>query len=391
MGKQKEKEIFDRIQLVHSGEDYFNRLIGIINKALVEIHLQTYILEEDNIGLEVCEALIAAAKRGVVVHVLVDGFGSLSLSDRFIKKLKEEGILFRFFSPWHSINNLYIGRRLHHKIVVVDSKKALAGGINISDKYRGMNKEIPWLDYALFIQDSEVCFHLHQLCRNIYFRKNRMHLGMKLSGKNNSNDSDLQILRNDWLRRKNEIHRAYLNAIRKSTHEIVIIGGYFFPGKKLIRELQKAAQRNVTIKIVLSGISDVPMIMRSSRYLYSYLLKYGIEIYEWDKSVLHGKVGLVDSTWATIGSFNLNNLSSFASIELNIGIKSNQFCQILKLHLDEVINSCEKITPGSNILKTGTLSRMKDWLAYYTVRFIFIIVTYIPSKRLFKFYGPDAM
>mgnify|MGYP003637018082 CR=1 FL=1 len=137
------------IELVHSGEDYFLRLEKLIERAEKEIHLQTYIFENDETGNRIAACLKEAAQRKVKVYVLLDAYGSSALPDSFAEDLIQHGILLRFFSPLFSLNNFYIGRRMHHKIVVADKKIALIGGINIADKYHGTTASAPWLDYAV--------------------------------------------------------------------------------------------------------------------------------------------------------------------------------------------------------------------------------------------------
>ena len=153
--------------LVHSGEDYFLRLQNIIANAQLEIHVQTYIFRNDSIGIKIANALKEAASRNVKVYVLVDGFGSASLTPQFIDDLISHGIQFRKFSPFFSINSLYLGRRLHHKIVVADGNVALIGGINIADKYSRTESESPWLDYAVQIKKVAIAEDLHHYKQQI--------------------------------------------------------------------------------------------------------------------------------------------------------------------------------------------------------------------------------
>lgn len=298
------------IKLVHSGDDYFCRLERIILESQSEIHIQTYIFEYDNIGKKIIEALKEAAKRKVKIYILLDGFGSFSFPKQIMDDLRQNSINIRFFSPFFSINSLYIGRRLHHKIVVSDSKITLIGGINIADKYHEITTTPPWLDYAVEIQDEKIGASLTQICWNIYFKKGYAKREKTASIIHDNGELFVSILQNDWLKRKNEILKAYLEYIGNAQKEIVIVGSYFLPGNKLIKTLKKVSQKNVKIKLILSGISDLPMARYASCYLYSKLLRYNIELYEWKSSVLHGKTTVVDASWTTIGSFNLNNLSS---------------------------------------------------------------------------------
>jgi len=285
-----------------------------------------------------------------------------------------------------SANSFYIGRRLHHKIVVADAEKTLIGGINIADKYHGTKKIEPWLDYAIEINDKEIVEPLQKLCQDIYFKNRVIRRKEIISIFKSAEEITIKVLQNDWLKRKNEIYNAYIKNIGNAKKDIVIVSSYFLPGKKLINTLIKAAQKGVKIKLILSGISDIPLARRASCHLYAKLLTYNIELYEWKKSILHGKIAVIDCNWTTIGSFNLNNLSSFASIEMNVGINSEEFAKDYLVHLNEIIAQCERITPETLKLKYGFSSKFKNWMSYWTARIIEIIVTYIPHKRFKKLY-----
>lgn len=376
----------EKVELVHSGEDYFLRLHTIISNAKSEIHFQTYILENDSTGIKVASALKEAASRNVKVYVLLDGYGSSSLSRQFVNDLISHGIYIRFFSPFFSSNNFYIGRRLHHKVVVIDKKITLIGGINIADKYQGTDNNVSWLDYAVQIENEEIAENLQQLCRNIYFKNKRTSRKTIKSIIHSVQKTSVLIIQNDWLKRKNEIGNSYINAIRNAKKEIIIVGSYFLPGQRLMYAIKKAAHKGVKIKIILSGISDIPFVRQATCYLYSSLLKHNIELYEWNNSVLHGKAAVVDKKWATIGSFNLNNLSSYGSIEMNVEINSSEFSKTFKSHLNDVIVQCEKIIPETIEKRRKIFTKSINWLCYYMVRMMLLIATYIPHKRFFKIY-----
>lgn len=367
--------------LVHSGEDYFSRLEHIILESKSEIHIQTYIFEYDTIGKRIIAALKIAAFRNVKIYILLDGFGSFSFPKQVLIDLKQNGINIRFFSPLFSANSFYLGRRLHHKVIVSDSKTVLIGGINIADKYHGTAKMPAWLDYAVQIQDEKMGIPLAKLCMDIYYKKRRVSRNKIASVINYNGETAFRVLQNDWLKRKNEIYKAYLKSIGDAKKEIIIVGSYFLPGRKLIATLKNASRNKVKIKLILSGISDLPMARRASCHLYSKLLRYNIELYEWKSSILHGKTAVVDNIWTTIGSFNLNNLSSFGSIEMNVEIDSVEFSNNYLLHLNKIMEQCERITSGSLELRDGIPTKLLNWVCYWITRTIEIIVTYLPHKR----------
>ena len=373
----------NKIELVFSGADYFSRLEKIINATKKELHIQTYIFDTDSTGLRIVEALKKAANRDVKIYLLLDGFGSNSFSSNIVKELRYYGVNVRFFSPLLSLNSFYIGRRLHQKVVVSDCNKVLIGGINIADKYHGSSFKTPWLDYAIQIE-SNVAKPLQQICRNFYFKKRKVRKSKIETTLLDKEPITIRILQNDWLNRKNEVQKEYVKAISNAQKEIIIVGSYFFPGRRIALALKKASKRKIPIKLIVSGISDVPVLRSASLYLYSILLKYNIEIYEWNKSVLHGKAAVIDGKWTTVGSFNVNNLSSFGSIEMNVEINSTSFSEKYLLHLNKIINQCSKLTLESLKKRDGMFTRYSNLLSYLFIRFVVIIMIYFPKNRFLK-------
>jgi cardiolipin synthase len=369
------------IQLLHSGEEYFIRLKKIIRGAQKEIHLQTYIYENDETGNDIAACLKEAAQRNVKVYVLLDAYGSAALPDSFIQTLIQHGILIRFFSPLFSMNNFYLGRRMHHKVLVADGKMALIGGINIANKYHGTLKSEPWFDYAVQL-DCPAAEDLQKLCRDYFFRKEspkKIKPVLHSAGK-----ALVGITQNDWLKSKTEVCDAYTNAILRAKNEIVILGSYFLPGRKMSKALKKASERGVKITVILAGISDVPLVRRATEHLYSNFLHNQIQIYEWEKSVLHGKAAVVDSQWSTIGSFNLNSLSCYGSIEMNVEIYSSAFAKTLRSDFNRVISECREVTNTKFKQKTTILNRLADWLSYHMIRFTMLFLTFLPHLRALK-------
>ncbi|MEY3416740.1 MAG: hypothetical protein RL711_1893 [Bacteroidota bacterium] len=369
------------ISILKSGEDYFNQLQLFIHEAKEEIHIQMYIFENDNIGNTIAQALIAAVKRNVNVYALVDAYGSSSLSKAFIAHLSSNGINIRFFSPFFSKNSLYIGRRLHHKIVVIDQYISLIGGINIADKYQGTSQQPPWCDFAILVKDAAIGQKTHLICQKIYHKKQRLQSSKTDFSTNTGDVLKIKVIQNDWLKQKNEIGKAYLKAIKEANQEIIIVGGYFLPGRKIANALREASKRGVTVKLLLSGISDVPLVQRATSFLYKSLLQDHIELYEWNQSILHGKAAMIDNAWSTIGSFNLNHLSSYGSIEMNMEVEEPNFSILFKQHLVMLIEQCEPITSTTLAARNSLLNNILNWIAYKMARFSLIMATYITFRR----------
>lgn len=373
----------EEIALVHSGEDYFTRLIRLLDEARSTIELQTYIFEADATGQMVASALKRAAERGVRVRVMADTVGSKkALPPAFLADLRAAGVEFRFFELFLSIWKWRGGRTLHHKVAVADARQALVGGINIADKYRGSPAEPPWLDFAVYIR-GEVCAYLHDLCDNIYRhqywkRRKRLPAGGALLP-DGDRAGRLRFRQNDWLRRKTEVYQSFRQAIGGARSSLTIVASYFLPSASLRRQLAALAQRGVDVRILLTGPSDVELSRLAELYLTRRLVRSGIRVFQWPKSVMHGKVLLVDDRWASLGSYNINRLSRFRSVELNVDILDPGFVQHFSLYLDALLrHDCVEITADS-LAPLRWWERLKLYgayrLVYYLMRLLF------PEKR----------
>lgn len=355
------------VQLVYSGTDFFEKLIELIRNAKTILHFQTYIFDQDQTGSQIADELKVAAKRGVKIYMLLDAFGSKDLSHQFIADIKKSGVHIRFFAPFFSKNSINIGRRMHHKVVVADDQIALIGGINISDKYRGSATIKPWLDYAILVKGG-VCEKASKICSDILNKQ--FIFSIKFSRAIQPASKTLVRFRqNDRLRRRRQISKGYLQAIKNAKTSVFFISSYFLPGRRILKALKKAARRGVQITIILSAHSDIILFGKATSHLYTYLLKQGITIYEWQDSVLHGKIAMIDEQWVTIGSFNLNSLSALSSIELNVEVLDTGLVQELKQHLESIIeNGCKRIDYTIYQKENTWKKRFVNTTVYYLTR-----------------------
>lgn len=355
------------VKLVYSGTDFFEKLVALIRSSHSILHFQTYIYDEDETGLQIAHELKEAAKRGVKIYMLLDAFGSKDLSNPFVEDLKKAGIHIRFFAPFFSKNTINLGRRMHHKVVVVDDAVALVGGINISNKYRGSATKNPWLDYAILVKGG-VCEKASKICSDILNKKFIFSIQFSRAAQPVS-DTLVRFRQNDQFRRRRQISKGYLQAIKRSKSSIIFVSSYFLPGRRILKALKKAANRGVQVTIVLSANSDIILFGRATSHLYSSLMKQGITIYEWQNSILHGKIAMVDEEWVTIGSFNLNYLSALSSIELNVEAIDATLVSELKSHLAFIIqDGCKKIDYNSYQKDNTLKKRFTNTLAYYLTR-----------------------
>lgn len=358
------------MRIIRGGPAYFEELAALIRSAREILHIQVYIFEIDNTGKAVFEELKAAVDRGVDVRLVVDGFGSYGLRRALGEQLKNSGIRFRYFSPIPFPAFRQPGRRLHHKVAVADGRMALLGGINIADKYKGNSSVDPWLDYAVFVE-GPVCFELQQVCTRIASRKLVRRRRRKLTAFSVSDPGIPVRLRiNDSLRGLREISSGYRTALSTAGSEIIILASYFIPTRRLLVLLLQAARRGCRVRIVLSRDSDVPVVKAAMHYLYGKLLNNGIAIYEYKSSVLHAKVCVTDRRWITIGSHNLNHLSEFLSMEMNLEVVDEVLASHFAGELDLLIqNECVAVTPQEYAVHLNRLAMLRNFIAYKMILF----------------------
>ncbi len=358
----------NKIELLQSGEDYFVQLLKLIHTSTKWIHIQTYILEEDATGNEVLHALIDAAQRGTKVYLITDGYGT-KLSSATVKQLRASGVFYRNFSP---LRWMRVGKRLHHKVTVTDDGKALVGGINIADKYRGKLDDKPWLDFAVLIEGN-ACNRIKYVCEHLWQRRFRRvhfkHAALKPAMK--AYDIPVALSVNNWYLRKFEVSAAYEDAIHSATKELIIVASYFLPGKSIRKALAQAAARGVKITVLLSGISDVPLVNRATRYLYDWLLRNKIVIYEWLPSVLHAKLMVVDKEWFTVGSYNINRLSDYGSIELNVHVHHAATAIEVQHTVESLVEQgAKEVKAGAYTQEKSLLQQLINFASYYFIRFL---------------------
>ena len=385
--KKEHSTTLNRVELIRGGSAYFSRLIEMIDSAANHIHLQTYIYDDDETGTLIAEHLKRAVNRNVDVYLLVDGYASRLIRASFLKDLTDAGIRLRFFEPLFKSHNFYFGRRMHQKVVVTDSRFALVGGVNISNRYNDMPGAAAWLDFALFVEGEaarELCILCWKTWNNYPARMERTPceknpVSFDLPPETNC---EVSVRRNDWVRRKNEISSTYTGMLRNASKDITILCSYFLPGRVIRRHLGAAAKRGVKIRIITAGVSDVKVSKYAERYLYDWMLRNKMELYEYQPAVLHGKIAVCDSRWMTIGSYNINNLSAYASIELNMNVINEPFALEVERVLNNIIkNDCRPITTEYHKKSRNLFKQFIRWLSYQFLRLLVYLFTFYFKRR----------
>ena len=385
----------NNVTLLKNGDELFPAMIAAIDAAQFEVRVETYIFRDDKGGEAIADSLKRAAKRGVGVRVLVDGFGSHTTHPKFFDSLRDAGVTLLLFRPdyrWVSMRRAHL-RRTHRKITLVDARVAFVGGINLIDDLTESLSDFPRYDYAVQVEGPVVAniyhaterlwklvawWHVRKMGAKAEIRRwlrrpqadlkliNAERVALANATEKNSHVGNMraQFLARDNFRNRREIEEAYLAAIKGATKKILIVNSYFLPGRRFRRELIAAATRGVEVTLLLQGRADHVLLQMATRALYEQLLGVGVKIYEYEKSMMHGKVAAIDDAWATVGSSNLDPFSLFLNREANVVVLDEAFARDLRLSVEGEIKEGARQFQPADWQRRPLIERVKNWLAY---------------------------
>lgn len=373
----------NRVQLLKDGPRTHDAQLRAIARARRHIHLDIYLLTDDELGQRYAQALGDKARAGVKVRLIVDGLGGIGAGPAYRQRLQEAGVEIREF---HTVNPLKdprlwrVTRRNHRKILVVDGLQAFTGGINITDDYNGSSSggggsglsgsgkrsARGWRDTQVAIEGPAVAEFQRQFLRywnelggkvedaplNLFPRIQRrgdqfvrvvVDQGQDLLD-NLLSPADGAL---DALRGKQDdeshIYQSYLAAIAKSRRRVWITQAYFAPNDAFVAALEDAAKRGVDVRLLMPGETDVSLMQHAARSHYQRLLDAGIRLYEYQDTMMHAKTAVIDGSWATVGSANLDYRSFILNDEANAIIIGRDFGRQMERMFEEDLESAQAI------------------------------------------------
>jgi cardiolipin synthase len=347
-------------------------MFKIIQNAKDHINLESYIIEDDETGRKFADLLLRKQAEGVQVNLVYDSLGSMKTPDTFFKRMRDNGIQVVEFNPLNPLKageNWGLTHRDHRKILIVDGKFAIIGGINISKVYssspfkRKKNKKAPihWRDTDIQIEGPAVA-EFQKLFLDTWQRQK----GPKLSERTyfpKQTEAGKALVRviDSTPGQTNRIpFIVYVSAISFAEHSIHMTNSYFIPDDQIIKALSEAAGRGVEVKIILPGVTDSQLALYAQRYYYADLLKSGVKVYEHSTSLLHAKTAVIDKVWSTVGSTNMDFLSMSKNDEVNAVILSNDFAgEMEKMFTRDLANSKQIILEEWE--KRPLLPRAREW------------------------------
>ena len=366
----------NRVQLLETGAEYFPALLAAIAAAREEVRIETYIFADDAVGRQVAAALAAAARRGVRVHLLVDGFGSRDFMAALGEGLLAAGVEVLVFRPEVSLFKLrrHRLRRLHRKLVCIDARLAFVGGINVIDDFDTPGQKPPRYDFAVRLE-GPLLAALHETMRHLWALVRWTRLGKRPPPTprpevraGSCGDVRAAFLVRDNLRHRRDIETAYLRAINAANEEVFLANAYFLPGRRFRHALMAAAQRGVKVSVLLQGRVEYRLLHYASHALYGALLAAGVRIFEYQHSFLHAKVAVVDRHWATVGSSNIDPFSLMLAREANLVVRNRGFARRLQGSLKRAKASGAVEMDREHWDRRPLLVRALHWLAYGLVR-----------------------
>ncbi|MGO9446123.1 MAG: cardiolipin synthase ClsB [Thiobacillaceae bacterium] len=378
----------NQLTLLQNGSMFFPALASAIDAARREIFLETYIFRGDRIGGDIATALIAAARRGVRVHLMVDAFGSNSTSGDFFLVLQAAGVSVHFYRPKQGLLHVKRNRlrRLHRKLACIDGETAFAGGINIQDDLDVPGLTEPRFDFAVQVRGplvEEIRGQMAWLWNLLEWTKRRSRSESSLMPvvRIPAGEQRAALVIRDNLFHRRDIERTYLSAIGHARQEIIIANAYFVPGRRIRRALVEASRRGVSVALLLQGRVDHWLQHFATLALYGQLLREGIAIYEYQVANIHAKAAVMDRHWATVGSSNLDPFSLVLSREANVVVNDKKFANELRDCLISAMELKSSKVEAKSWANRSALQKMRDWMAYAVVRVLAAIAS--PRDRIY--------
>jgi len=324
----------------------FDEIIEEISKANSHIHIEFFILRNDNIGGKLKDLLIKKAKDGVEVRIIYDGLGSLGLSKSYRNELQEAGVDIKpYDNIWQSIIKGKLNHRNHRKIVIVDGIVGFTGGINIGDEYLGRDNSIGnWKDVLVKINGEAV-----NDMQRVFFDDWHYVSGQKLVGDKYFNkwegDNTLPIQIVDGVHHipVQEIYESYFSIITSTKESLYIATPYLVLNEDMKKAIKSSASRGVDVKIILPKNPDHFLVGWVNASFFDELLNGKVKIYLYEDGFLHSKVFVADSNIVSVGSANLNMRSQYLDYEMNALLFDENQAKLMIKELNKNIENSEEL------------------------------------------------
>ena len=367
----------NKVTLLFDGPETLTAMIAAIRQAKSTINFETYIFDHDQLAQQFADLLIEKQREGVQVNVIYDSVGSIDTPTEFFDRMRAAGIRLIEFNPVNPLKRFgrwQLNHRDHRKILVVDGKIGFTGGVNISAAYANSSlfragrransgaSAIGWRDTHVQIEGPAVASlqllfmqtWATQFAEDLpdldYFPTLAEAGNKTVHVLSSQPDSDYSL------------YKAYILAIQQARKSIHITTPYFTPDRQLVNALVAAAQRGVDVTIIMPGVSDIGLMFHAGQSFYTQLLNAGVHIYQLQIAVLHAKTAVIDGSWSTVGSANMDIRSFLHNYEANVIVIDEQFGRQMERAFREDIRGSRQITLEQWRQRPFS-DRVKEWAA----------------------------
>lgn len=353
------------ITLYNNGDEFYPAMLEAIESARSSVTVEQFIFLDSLVGRRFAEALAERAREGVLVKVLVDAIGSSTLGEEILRILEDGGCQLAWFRPihWYTLNRANL--RTHRKSLIVDGRVAFTGGAGVADHWLGTatNPE-EWRDMEIRVAGPAVAVQQSGFSQNWLLSTGEILSGPEFfPAPEPSGGIEVQTILSSPSSGAGAAATMHLIAIQCARRYLHIANPYFIPGPRLIDMLARACQRGVSVKLMVAGPhNDTWWARQNSLRLYGRLLEAGVEIYEFQPTMLHQKTMVVDGAWATVGTANFDNRSFALSEETNICFHDPILVGELDATFQADLQACQRIAL-EDWRKRGLVQRVKELAA----------------------------
>ncbi|MDQ3027585.1 MAG: cardiolipin synthase [Pseudomonadota bacterium] len=347
--------IGNRVGLLQDGPATYSAMFAAIAGARDHIHMETYIIEDDEVGRKFSAALIARQAQGVAVALIYDSVGSIATPQAFFRNLTDNGVKVVEYNPINPVTAKWgweVNQRDHRKLLIVDGRSAFLGGVNISSVYSGGSSKgrpagnLPWRDTHLRV-DGPVVAEFQKLYLETWAKQR----GLPLAPRNHFpapgavGGELVRAIGSSPDEPYSLIYATLVSAIGAAESSVFLTNAYFVPDPQLLTALKNAAGRGVDVRIILPSSTDSWLVFNAGRSYYAELLAAGVKVYERRDALLHAKTAVIDGVWSTVGSTNLDWRSFLYNDEVNAVILGLEFGAQMRQVFEADILASDAITP----------------------------------------------
>lgn len=336
------------IRILSNAAEFYPALAERIREARHHLHLIFYIWQGDPTGIRMLQLLTDAARRGVVVRLMLDGVGSHGFSEDVLAEYRKAGGQFSWFQSLDPKRlRFFMNLRNHRKLQIIDGSTAFVGGMNIGGEYEGLDTALGhWRDVQVEVTGA-IAAELQEIFADDWF----FATGVKILEPayypvtTAPARHPAHIVLGGPDRRNEPISKSIVSLLNEASDRVWIASGYFVPDDVVLTALALAASRGVDVRLLISAKSDHPWLVSVGRSYYGELLAAGVRIYEYSAGIHHAKIALADDHWAMVGSANLDYRSMRLNFELNLILHSAERNREITAILEHDFALCQEIEP----------------------------------------------